>query len=353
MSAEVFPQSSPKKRKAHEREKEKPKVKVKTKSSKEKSPTRPVLANGDSKPESSSKTSKRIILIRDDVEDEDGRVNGERHGSAKSKTKVKRSKKKSRDDEQTQSSQSRLQASPQRKSTSKGSKSKSEHRSAFHIQSSSIYVSLSPIAQSDPMSGICAEHLSPLLLTYYPPFSGIVLSYSNVRLSEVPGGSSTYATLDEARPVLAQSLDEYAVSFLWVTADFLVFRPEKKGSIDAYVNLHNESHLGLIFLNLFSVSVPREYLPKAWVWVDSDGNAEDRDFTSPKKRSREAEDFDGEGHWIGEDGQKVEGLIKLKIRDYETVPWSDHDKGFISIEGTLVEEDGDEKEKGSEEASGA
>jgi hypothetical protein len=45
---------------------------------------------------------------------------------------------------------------------------------------------LAPISQLHSLAGICAEHLSPLILTYYPPFKGVVLSYSNAQLSKHP-----------------------------------------------------------------------------------------------------------------------------------------------------------------------
>ncbi|PBP25479.1 RNA polymerase Rpb7-like domain-containing protein [Diplocarpon rosae] len=44
--------------------------------------------------------------------------------------------------------------------------------SPFHLQTSSLYLPLAPVSQKFPLEGICAEHLSPLLLTYYPPFKG-------------------------------------------------------------------------------------------------------------------------------------------------------------------------------------
>src|SRR5450432_1640489 len=56
--------------------------------------------------------------------------------------------------------------------------------SPFHTQTSSIYLPLAPISQRQPLEGICAEHLSPLILTYYPQLSGVILSYSQPRMSE-------------------------------------------------------------------------------------------------------------------------------------------------------------------------
>ena len=64
--------------------------------------------------------------------------------------------------------------------------SESALSSPFHIQTSSIYLPLAPISQRQPLEGICAEHLSPLILTFYPPLGGVILSYNNPRISERP-----------------------------------------------------------------------------------------------------------------------------------------------------------------------
>ncbi|KAF2091321.1 hypothetical protein K490DRAFT_24187, partial [Saccharata proteae CBS 121410] len=127
-------------------------------------------------------------------------------------------------------------------------------------QTTSFYVPLSSVGQRYPLESICAEHLSPLLLTYYAPLKGVLLSYSNVRLSDSPRGSQPKP------PVLAKSVDEYAVSFVWVMADFIVLRPAKGVELDGRVNLVNESHMGLLIWNLFNASIDRKSLPKDWSW---------------------------------------------------------------------------------------
>ncbi|OCL14554.1 hypothetical protein AOQ84DRAFT_259639, partial [Glonium stellatum] len=203
-----------------------------------------------------------------------------------------------------------------------------------HLQTISLYLPLSPISQSSALTGLCAEHLSPLILTYYPPLRGIVLSYSNVRLSETPSPDSS-STTEEPLPVLAKSVDEYAVSFIWATVDFLVFRPLKGTWIDGYVNLQNESHLGLVYLNLFSASIPRSYLPKSWKWIeDPSGNSSSSRKVG--KSSKESGGGEGQGHFVDENGNKVDGMVRFRIRDFETQARTESDRGFVSIEGTLL-----------------
>ncbi|KAI9855587.1 MAG: hypothetical protein M1813_009726 [Trichoglossum hirsutum] len=201
--------------------------------------------------------------------------------------------------------------------------------SPFYLQKSSLYLPLSPISYSYPLEGLCAEHLSPLILTYYPPFHGVIISYSNPRLSQGPLKTSN----NNRGPVLAKSVDEYAVSFVWVTADFLVFRPQRNQWIKGWVNLQSEGHIGLVCWNLFNASIERKRLPREWKWIGGS--------TTKKAHPREgiAKETDGEaeGYYVDEKGRKVEGLVEFKVRDCETV--RDRDKGFLSIMGTLLMED--------------
>ena len=221
--------------------------------------------------------------------------------------------------------------------------------SPFHLQTSSLYLPLSPIAQLHPLQGLCAEHLSPLILTYYPPFHGIILSYSNARLSE-----------DVRRPkaggigekVLAKSIDEYAVSFVWVTADFVIFKPQRGGWIEGWINLQNEGHLGLVCWNLFNASIDRSRLPKEWKWVA--GGMSGRRKSSLKKRGKGSEIEDSEqrdesndveevdGYFEDSQGQKIEGKIRFRVKDVVPSSTSEPEKGFLSIEGTMLDDEEDD-----------
>lgn len=194
--------------------------------------------------------------------------------------------------------------------------------SPFHVQTSSLYLPLAPISQRTPIEGICAEHLSPLILTYYPPFHGVVLSYNNPRLSEEP-------YKNDGSHVLMKSIDEYAVSWAWVTAEFLLFKPTRGGWLEGYVNLQNEGHLGIVCWNLFNASIERQRLPKDWKWIgtedlDGDGYAED-----------------GVGYYVDGAGIKIDGIVKFRVKDIESS--HDRERGFLSIEGTMLD-DKDENE---------
>lgn len=223
-------------------------------------------------------------------------------------------------------------------SKSKKHKSEQKHRSEsqslisripdeispFHMQTSSLYLPLAPVSYRTPLEGICAEHISPLILTYYPPFAGVILSYSNPRLSEKPFGN-------DGSSVLLKQIDEYGVSWGWVTAEFLLFKPDKGAWIEGYVNLQNEGHLGIVCWNLFNASIERKRLPEDWKWV----GVEDQGGEEAEGMGESYAEH-GVGYWVNGEGDKVDGMVKFRVREIE----SNHDKerGFLTIAGTMLDE---------------
>ncbi|KAK4626463.1 DNA-directed RNA polymerase I subunit rpa43 [Fulvia fulva] len=178
----------------------------------------------------------------------------------------------------------------------------------------SLYLTLSPTAYDDtkdgteprvhsmPVKGLCAEHIAPHLLSYYPPLNGILLSFSNPRISETPED----ALRPDATPVLSHGIDEYAVSYVWLTCDFLIFRPLQGVKLDGVVNLQSESVLGLLCYNYFNAAIEKEKLPEEWKW-------------------------DGE-KWLDGSGNNVSGAITFRVHDFEA-----SGQDGISIVGTMRE----------------
>ncbi|EMC99172.1 hypothetical protein BAUCODRAFT_31494 [Baudoinia panamericana UAMH 10762] len=199
-------------------------------------------------------------------------------------------------------------------------------KSPFEHVTASLYLALSPCANDFPVEGLLAEHLSPLLLTYYPPLKGVVLSYTNARISNGPNGAGDGIAL-------GQSIDEYAVTFLWLTADFLLFKPSRDAYLEGCVNLQNESLLGLICYNYFNAGIDRSRLPTDWSWKDND------DVEGVAKWGRQPTN----GHWVDGDGVKVEGRLAFRVRDFEAVGGSELGAGSVNILGTLLSDDEDGK----------
>ena len=219
-----------------------------------------------------------------------------------------------------------------------------ENRSPFLQVTASFYLALSPIAHHFPLEGLCAEHISPMLLTYYPPLKGVVLSFSNPRMSEEPEKGAKAYSSKEAKVVLGRSIDEYAVTYVWLTADFLIFKPQKDTVLEGYVNLQNESILGLICCNYFNAGIERSRIPKEWKWVE-DESAEGDAGMSRKGRRNAA------GHYVDASGKKIEGRLVFKVKDFEATDGAENGSGSINIYGTLLAEredgkvDEDERQK--------
>ena len=220
--------------------------------------------------------------------------------------------------------------------------------SPFYQQTSSFYLPLPPISQKHALQGICAEHISPLVLTYYPPFHGVIISYSNARLSTDP-------QIEASHPAYARAIDEYAPSFTWLTADFVVFKPLRGSVVEGYVNLQSESTLGLLCLNFFSASIERRRLPKEWKWIPGGMRAPGK--AKLKKAAKDTSDSDGvevevdnddatgqtledtEGFFQDPAGKKIEGLLRFCVKNVDTSKSMDRETGFVSIEGTMLSEE--------------
>ncbi|KAL8725508.1 MAG: hypothetical protein Q9181_006392 [Wetmoreana brouardii] len=229
--------------------------------------------------------------------------------------------------------------------------------SPFHQQTSSLYLPIPPIAQNYPLQGLSAEHLSPLILTYYPPLRGVIVSYHNARLSTT--SQRDQGTGDGS--VLAKAIDEYAAPHIWVTAEFLVFRPQKGNMIEGWINLQNEGNIGLVCWNFFNASIERKRLPQGWKWNPGNSAAKGLRRKLNDSERNDLLDLDAmdadvringisdvEGHFVDEDGRKVGGLIRFMVKDIETSRGLGGDNGFLSIEGSLLDEVGERELKQSE-----
>ncbi|KAL9087784.1 MAG: hypothetical protein Q9159_003467 [Coniocarpon cinnabarinum] len=229
--------------------------------------------------------------------------------------------------------------------------------SPFALQTTSLYLPLSPIAQASPTAGLCAEHLSPLILTYVPALGGILLSYNNTRVSSTLPGSSRDLTKD-ADVVVGKTMDEYAFSYAWLTADFLLLKPTPGAEMEGYVNVQNESRLGVLCWNLFNASIERKRLPKDWRW---DGPTSRR-RSSAQPRQTEIEDGEGrddnapqqepepEGGFLDGNAEAVMGRkVKFKMIDWELdqsgkpVDASSTTSSLVSFEGTMLNDEEEEK----------
>ena len=223
--------------------------------------------------------------------------------------------------------------------------------SPFWTESRSFYLPLPPIASLYPLQGFCAQHFSPLILTYYRPMKGVILAYENQRLERHPVADSS----GQLSLALSRSVDEYAATFAWVTTDFLVYRPKPGMLVEGYVTVQNEGHLGLLCLNMFNASIVRERLPKGWRWQgapaeatpstallngpdDMETDLENGMANGDAGEAGAEEAPESDGYWETGRGKRVEGFLKFKVRDLIVSRPGDREKGFFGIEGTLLTE---------------
>lgn len=254
--------------------------------------------------------------------------------------------------------------------------------SPYNLTTATLYLPLSPISISatHALASLLAEHLSPLLLTYYPPLKGVVLAYSNASISSSPPTGSTSSKNDpNPQPLtLATTANEYGVLYVYLTATFLVFRPQRGQVLEGWINVQSEGFLGAVFLNLFSVGIERKRLPTDWKWIppgDDEQSAEERkknkssiasataseDESEAPKFDAEKEHFNpvtlasdenpladtlnqdpadevdsAEGYFQSVSGHRVRGTIRFRVVDVDVIPGTDRDRGFLSIEGTML-----------------
>ncbi|KAI0454946.1 hypothetical protein F5B21DRAFT_503741 [Xylaria acuta] len=300
---------------------------------------------------------------------ENGEDNGGRRSEKKKHKKGEKSEKKSKkkskgahdqvpDDHHDDEDVSTLQGHPDvvvlsssRSKTHPGAKS-SKHLHPFYTQTVAQYLPLHPLGINEPIQGYTNQHLEPLLNRYVPSFGGVLLAYRNPRVGEAPGsGSLTQDSGMEDMAVL-ESINEHAVSFGWLTVEIDIFRPSRGAWLEGLVNIQSGGHIGVVCWGKFNASIESGRLPRDWRWVDQhpgktneDTSPETEESSSPPPDNTETEQTEvhATGYWIEGQGAKVTGdrPISFRIRNYEV--GSSGDYGYLSIEGTMLTEEEEEK----------
>ncbi|KAI5294100.1 hypothetical protein KEM52_004696 [Ascosphaera acerosa] len=268
----------------------------------------------------------------------------------------------------------------------------------YHAITATMYLPLSPISISptQALASLCSMHLSPLLLTYYPPFDGLVLAYSDVYMSEEPPASAQEAAAaakssGALKPLtMARSAGEYGDLFVYVTATYLVYRPETGQILEGKLAIQVEGFLGINTLNYFTVGVAPKRIPKDWRYVrpgDPDyegttsggafssassvvgtdaesemegqaigsgsgnvgGDSNDRSISTGPDQVGLAIDRkihpslqipeyynDSFGYYVTSSGRRVGGILRFIVRDVDVIPGPAKDKGFIALEGSML-----------------
>ncbi|KAL5334839.1 hypothetical protein BJX70DRAFT_343711 [Aspergillus crustosus] len=320
-----------------------------------------------------------------------------KHKNKDETSKKKRKHEKSDDADKKSKKKKDKSSKSEEKSTSDITKTTFIPDSPYSLTTATIYLPLSPISISPThaLASLLAEHLSPLLLTYFPPLQGIILAYSNASISSEPPTSPSATSRADPNPqplTLAATAGEYGVMYVYLTATFLVFRPQRDQILEGWVNVQSEGFLGAVVLNLFSVGIERKRLPPSWKWIppgeedetqpttttnpstptsDDDNEDSPRETFDPKKEhfnpihlppdqnpffpsydqdtttdaleppTTDQTTYNGpeeniEGHFQSTSGHRVRGTIKFRVVDIDIIPGSERDRGFLSIEGTML-----------------
>ena len=153
--------------------------------------------------------------------------------------------------------------------------------------------------------------------------------------------------------MFARSVDEYAATFVWLTAEFLIMNPQKGDVCEGYVSLQNETNIALVCWNFFSATIERKRLPRDWRWVSGNHSfgsrkqklkkipsEDDMDLDeSPKVSSNATPMFEELGdYFVNAKGKRVSGVIRFKVRDVDTSSSTSRDFDFFSIIGTMLDD---------------
>lgn len=166
-------------------------------------------------------------------------------------------------------------------------------------------------------------------------------------------------------------------------------RDSNQNPLRGTINISSSGFLGCVVYNLFSAGIERRRLPKTWKWVppgrdhphsttknktkkvklksqeDEEDDGDDGDIAMQTAAADEDEEADphpttatnqpdhhdensrgkyaGGGYFTTEDGTRVKGVISFRVKDVEVVPGPDRERGFLSIEGTMLEVDEEEE----------
>lgn len=253
---------------------------------------------------------------------------------------------------------------------------------SFYSTRMSLFLPIPAIATSGHLSALLALHISPLLLTYFPPASGVILSYHDPAVSARPEAGVSKPLLppdsedesaeeqEEQEETVARLGDEFGASWVWLTVTFLVFRPQPGDELNGWTNAMSEGFIGLVSYNYFQTSIAKSRIPQTWSW-SGPSRQQTRQRKTPRKGKlndsdepsqeayidsqetvvvRDDDAIDGTaGSFLDQDGNTVSETLKFKVVDLEMIPAQERGQRFaLQLEGTLLDEDQEEAVKEEE-----
>lgn len=157
-------------------------------------------------------------------------------------------------------------------------------------------VILAPKFTQEIKAGV-KEYLSGLLLKYSPELEGVIMTFSRIKVT------SDYASITNESPFFKVP----------ISAQFVIFKPQKKSRLLGVVQSVGAQYVGLLLYGLFNVSIDANEIPNVY---EFDPTAYSWRHKSP-------------------DGKHIEmgSLIEFKVQD--VVPSND----IISLKGSILDSD--------------
>lgn len=298
--------------------------------------------DADASPVKSKKSKKKK---RDGNEDEEATVQHPESTTDTLEAKTKKRKDRSREIQATpppSQPHSSQRLDPDSPSTKRTPKSKTAKSSAppppVVMQEVARWVPLWPRGWHQPITAAIEQHFTPKLHRYDGDMGGVLLGYDNVCLNDRPTRKGAATQDNEAVKLL--SVNEFGVGFCWLIADLELFLPKRGSWMEGELILQNQGHVGVVCWDKFNASIESSRLPPKWSWVAApeDGLA-DEDFNMDLDGNEDGEQVASAtplGYWVDEDGNKVEGKLRFRIKNYDVGLSGDH--SFLCIEGTMLDE---------------
>lgn len=188
----------------------------------------------------------------------------------------------------------------------------------FSKVNAKLYLSLAPCHITNPINGLKAQHLDSLIMTYFPQAEGVVISYSNIKILK---DGYQYEDTNGVVTVLAKVGDSSPFTFVWVSVDFIVWKPQVNDFIEGYIYMQTASHIGLLIHDTFNASIKKFNIPQNWEFVPQQVD----------EVSEEDSKVRNMGYWVDENGAKIEGKIKFMIK------YIHNSSRVVNIDGTLIQ----------------
>lgn len=189
----------------------------------------------------------------------------------------------------------------------------------FQKFTTSLYVSLAPCHISNPINGVKSQHLDPLIMSYFPKAKGVCLAYSNIKISD----DNVTKDTDDNTITVAKVTDSSPFTFLWVSVDFLIWRPQVGDTLEGYIYMQTASHIGLLVHDTFNASIKKFNIPVDWNFIPSQEDEYSEEVNDSNK-------FKSFGYWADENNVKIEGKLKFTIKSIHTTG------KVVSLDGTLI-----------------